>query len=288
MPYVNLENENLKILISSKGAELQSLFNKKNSTEYLWQGDPAFWSRRAPHLFPIIGGLKEGRFVYDTQTYPMGNHGFARDSEFSIEYPSLKKVTFTLNEKKENYPFNYEFQVIYKLKRNQLKITYRVLNRDSKRMFFSVGGHPAFNCPIDKELKYTDYFIEFEREEENQLLLIEDDLVKGIRRIPLQGKKLPLIHTLFQQDALVFDQPLSKKFSLRSDKDSKQVEMSIKNFDLMAFWAKDNPDSHFVCFEPWCGIDDKADTDQQLEHKWKILSLKPKKSFKCSYTITIS
>ena len=95
MPYITLENDKLKVTISSFGAEMQSLFGKADATEYLWQGNPKFWGRRAPHLFPIIGGLKDGRFVYDSQPYEMGNHGFARDSEFTVESLSETKAVFT-------------------------------------------------------------------------------------------------------------------------------------------------------------------------------------------------
>lgn len=288
MSYAGLENDELKILISSHGAELQSLYCKNNSTEYLWQGNPDFWGRRAPHLFPIIGGLKDGYFIYDTKSYTMGNHGFARDSSFAVEYPSLKKAVFTLDEEKENYPFRYRFTVTYSLKKNRLKITYTVKNTDKRKIYFSVGGHPAFACPIDPTLKYTDYFIEFDKHESGELLLIKNDLADGTRYFPLKDKKIPLIHSLFTQDALVFDHPKSKKFRLRSIKDSRQIEMKIKNFESIAFWSKPKEGADFICFEPWCGIDDRADSNHQLESKWKIRCLKPGKKFKCSYLITVN
>ena len=164
MPYITLETDELKVLISSFGAEMQSLFGKSGSTEYLWQGNPKFWGRRAPHLFPIIGGLKDGRFVYDSRSYEMGNHGFARDSEFAVEALSKTKAVFTLCERKENYPFDYLLSITYALKRNRLKITYTVKNTGKRKLYFSVGGHPAFACPINPALKYSDYFIEFEKD----------------------------------------------------------------------------------------------------------------------------
>ena len=288
MPYVTLENNNLKAVISAQGAELQSLYGKKNATEYLWQGNPDFWRRRAPHLFPIIGGLKDGYFLYDTQKYEMSNHGFARDSRFEVKYPSLKKAVFTLEEEKSNYPFRYRFTVTYALKGNKLKVTYRVKNTDKRKIYFSVGGHPAFACPIDRTLKYTDYFIEFEKTESGEMPLIVNDVVDGTRYFPIRNKKIPLMNSLFSQDALIFDSPASKKFRLRSTKDSRQIEMKIKNFDMMAFWSKAKEGADFICFEPWCGIDDRAECNHCLESKWKIHCLKPGKTFKCSYTITVN
>lgn len=288
MSYANLENKELKVLISTHGAEMQSLYSKKTATEYLWQGNAAFWGRRAPHLFPIIGGLKDGYFLYDTQKYSMSNHGFARDSRFSVDYPSLKKAVFTLEEEKENYPFRYRFTVTYTLKKNRLKVVYEVKNTDKRKIYFSVGGHPAFTCPLDPDLKYSDYFIEFEKEESSELPLIQNDLVDGSHTFALNERRIPLMNALFEQDALVFERPHSKRFWLRSLKDSRCLEMRIKNFDSIAFWSKPKAGADFICFEPWCGIDDKADSDHRLEKKWKIVDLKPRRTFKCAYTITVN
>ena len=265
---------------------MQSLFGKAGSTEYLWQGNPKFWGRRAPHLFPIIGGLKDGRFVYDSRSYEMGNHGFARDSEFAVEALSKTKAVFTLCERKENYPFDYLLSITYALKRNRLKITYTVKNTGKRKLYFSVGGHPAFACPINPALKYSDYFIEFEKEENPEQPLIQNDLVDGHRILPIRNRRISLLNSLFTRDALVIERPNSKKFRLRSAKDGRQIEMKIKNFDFMAFWSKPADGADFICFEPWCGIDDKADGIRSLESKWKIHCLKPGKTFRCAYSIT--
>ncbi len=286
MPYITLETDELKVLISSFGAEMQSLFGKAGSTEYLWQGNPKFWGRRAPHLFPIIGGLKDGRFVYDSRSYEMGNHGFARDSEFAVEALSKTKAVFTLCERKENYPFDYLLSITYALKRNRLKITYTVKNTGKRKLYFSVGGHPAFACPINPALKYSDYFIEFEKEENPEQPLIQNDLVDGHRILPIRNRRISLLNSLFTRDALVIERPNSKKFRLRSAKDGRQIEMKIRNFDFMAFWSKPADGADFICFEPWCGIDDKADGIRSLESKWKIHCLKPGKTFRCAYSIT--
>ena len=286
MPYITLENDKLKVTISSFGAEMQSLFGKADATEYLWQGNPKFWGRRAPHLFPIIGGLKDGRFVYDSRSYEMGNHGFARDSEFAVEALSKTKAVFTLCERKENYPFDYLLSITYALKRNRLKITYTVKNTGKRKLYFSVGGHPAFACPINPALKYSDYFIEFEKEENPEQPLIQNDLVDGHRILPIRNRRISLLNSLFTRDALVIERPNSKKFRLRSAKDGRQIEMKIKNFDFMAFWSKPADGADFICFEPWCGIDDKADGIRSLESKWKIHCLKPGKTFRCAYSIT--
>lgn len=286
MPYITLENDKLKVTISSFGAEMQSLFGKADATEYLWQGNPKFWGRRAPHLFPIIGGLKDGRFVYDSQPYEMGNHGFARDSEFTVESLSETKAVFTLCERKENYPFDYLLRITYTLKRNRLKITYTVKNKGKRKLYFSVGGHPAFACPINPALKYSDYFIEFEKEENPKQPLIQNDLVDGYRILPIQNRRISLLNSLFTQDALIVERPNSKKFRLRTSKDGRQIEMKIKNFDFMAFWSKPTDGADFICFEPWCGIDDKADGSRPFESKWKIHCLKSGKTFRCAYSIT--
>jgi len=52
---MKLENACLCVEIAEKGAELTRIFNKKTGAEILWNGNPEFWNRHSPILFPNVG-----------------------------------------------------------------------------------------------------------------------------------------------------------------------------------------------------------------------------------------
>ena len=166
---VVLENEELKIVINSKGAELCSLLDKNDQTEYIWQADPAVWAYHAPNLFPIVGGLINNTLQVDGREYPLNRHGFARTSTFRIIHSAPNQAIFELRYNEDTlkaYPYQFEFQIIYELIGRQLSICYKVINLDHQGIYFSLGAHPAFNVPINNLGDLNDYYLEFECEEE--------------------------------------------------------------------------------------------------------------------------
>ena len=163
-----IENSDLRVAIKTQGAELDSIQHKAHPLEYLWQGDAAFWGKKSPILFPIVGTLKDNTFSYKEKKYTLPRHGFARDKTFSVEQHSADAATFLLVSNEEtlkNYPFQFEFRLHYTLKDNALCVTYAVKNTGSDDMYFSVGGHPAFRLPLVEGTTYTDYFIELNQAE---------------------------------------------------------------------------------------------------------------------------
>ena len=88
----------MHITVSHKGAELQNI--TANGREYLWQGDPKFWGRRAPILFPIVGKLADDNLRINGHEYTMKQHGFARDTEFVEQdgwYTSKEEVALYIH-----------------------------------------------------------------------------------------------------------------------------------------------------------------------------------------------
>ena len=165
-----IENEELKVAISSRGAELQSIFNKQTRLEYLWNGDPAFWSKRSPILFPVVGALKEDTYYYANKHYKLSRHGFARDREFETWQQQDNAITFLLKSDEatlQNFPFEFELKVSYSLQQNSLRVAYNVKNISASDMYFSVGGHPAFKVPLVPGTAYDDYYLEFNEDEQN-------------------------------------------------------------------------------------------------------------------------
>ncbi len=287
---VVLENEELKIVLSSTGAELTSLLEKKDNTEYIWQTIPSIWGFHAPNLFPIVGGLNNDTFSVDGKTYSLGRHGFARTSKFRRIESAPQQGIFELKYSDDTlkvYPYKFEFQVIYQLNGRTLKISYKVINMDDKTIYFSVGAHPAFNVPINNLGNFNDYYIEFETQEE---LLSHQLSVKGMQTdqtvtIPTENQKLHLNKALFENDALVFKNLKSKSVTLKSNFTNKQVKVEYPHFNYLGLWTKH--DAPFICIEPWLGCSDTEGQTLDFTQKEAIQKLEHGHVFEVDFSITV-
>src|SRR5688500_263043 len=166
---VNLENDRLIVTIGQKGAELKSVVSKHTRLEYMWSGDPAFWGKTSPILFPIVGTLKNDAYFFNGKSYHMTRHGFARDHSFEISQSEKDSMVFSLtstDSSYEKYPFHFLLQVRYKLINDALEVSYVVQNNGKDPMYFSIGGHPAFKVPLVPGTKYEDYYFEFSQNED--------------------------------------------------------------------------------------------------------------------------
>lgn len=174
---VIIQNDQLIAEIAEHGAELISLKSKEHGLEYIWQGDPAYWGRHAPVLFPFVGRLKDDQYVYQGKTYQMGQHGFARDMDFEVIEHGQEMASFILRstpETLEKYPFDFELVISYELGGDGITVHYQVANTGEKEMFFSIGGHPAFNVPLEEGLSFEDFYLAFSP-------------LKSRLRLPLKG-----------------------------------------------------------------------------------------------------
>ena len=159
---VVLENEALKVTINSFGAELASIRGKATDTEYLWNAD-------APVLFPLLGSLKNKEYHYEGKTYSMGQHGFARDMEFAVDVQTATEAWFSLqsnDETKAKFPLEFILKIGYELEGKELKVIWQVENPDTKILYFSIGGHPAFMCPVDEKGKQSEYYFKFDTDKD--------------------------------------------------------------------------------------------------------------------------
>jgi galactose mutarotase-like enzyme len=285
-----IENSNLKIIVSAKGAELQSVFHKGHQLEYLWDGDPAYWAKRSPLLFPIVGALKSETYYYKDKPYHLGRHGFARDMEFEVEDRQFDSIRLVLNSNEETlqkFPFIFQLWVSYLLKGDTLQVLYSVKNPSGEEMYFSIGGHPAFRVPLQPGTAYTDYQLLFgQKETEPRWPISKDGLIETKPDAFLRDQEvLPLGKGLFTRDALVFKGLASSMVSLRSDKTPHGLDFNFSGFPFLGIWAAPNAD--FVCIEPWCGIADSVDTDQQLKNKEGINRLAPGETFERTWSIKL-
>lgn len=277
-----LGNEILKVEIASRGAELQSILNAVTGIEYLWNGNPAFWSKRSPVLFPVVGSLKNNIYYYQGKSYQLPRHGFARDMNFEAEKQSQKEITFLLRsdaDTKKNYPFDFEFRIRYQILGDELSTEYMIKNTGSGLLIFSVGGHPAFSLPLTTDTNFEDYYLKFEETENLSRWHISKDGLIETQPSPVltDSNRLNLKKSLFYQDALVFKYPASSDISLISSKTSHGILFQMGEFPFLGIWSA--KDADFICLEPWCGIADSVTSDQQLEHKEGMEKIAPGKVF---------
>ncbi len=252
-----LENEYLTVCIQEMGAQLWSM-KDKDGNEYLWQGDEQYWSDRAPNLFPHIARLTEGAYTLNGQRYEMDIHGFAKDSLFAATRVSDSHVIFTIKDSevtREQYPFAFTFSISYRLEKNGIEITYSVKNEDDKEMYFAVGGHPGFNVPFEEGTAFEDYYLEFDREEAAKRVgFSEDCYVTGPNELyPQEGKKIPLHHDMFDEDAIVLTD-MARGVTLTSDKSRKGIYVSYPDMPYLGLWHWPKTDAPYICIEPWSAL----------------------------------
>ncbi|GAA4330104.1 aldose 1-epimerase family protein [Mucilaginibacter gynuensis] len=287
---ITIENESLKVTMRTKGAELTSIYNKITGTEQLWQADPAVWAWHAPNLFPIVGGVLNDELLVDGKTYPMPKHGFGRHSEYILLESSDVHAVFSLPNSEHTlqaYPYKFDFQVIYTLIDNALRVTYKVINHDDKTIHFSVGGHPAFRVPFLEGEKYEDYYVEFETEEPlTRHLISKNGYFDGrTESVPMKGNRIYLTGDIFNDDALIFKNISSKLVSIKSDNHDKSISVEFPHFNHLGIWAK--PKANFVCIEPWLGYTDTEGEPHDISKKDAIQHLKLGHTFEAAFFISI-
>lgn len=286
-----ISNLNLTVKIEQTGAELSSIVSKASGREFVWNADPSVWGSSAPVLFPIVGGLKNGQSSHNGVTFSMPRHGIVRhNTNIHVIEQEHDRITFRLTADErtlEHYPFRFTFDINFRVKDNNVIITHIIKNTDNQDMYFSVGAHPAFNCPINAGESYSDCYLEFsERETLSTSPLTPDGLVKNESISVLTDSNiLPLTDHLFDNDALIFRNLKSRCVTLRSHKSDTAVAVEFPDFNYLGIWAK--PQAPFVCIEPWLGVADSVDSDGLIEHKEAIIKLPAGEKFEAKYLVKI-
>ncbi|WP_313340688.1 aldose 1-epimerase family protein [Lacrimispora sp.] len=292
MDYV-LKNQHLTVTFTKMGGALTSIKNEAG-LEYLWQGDPKYWSGQAPVLFPICGSLRDERAVTKSgKEVRMPRHGIVRKEEFELESFTDDDITFSISSTPHmlsQYPFPFVLTITYLLKNNEVTVRYGIKNTGTEDMPCFIGGHPAFRCPLEPGEAYEEYEILFEKEEEesNPTPDTRTGLIDMENRTFLSWNKrnLPLSHQLFEQDSVIFDRISSRKVTLRHKEKKQGVELSFDGFPYLVIWSSANH-GPFVALEPWTGLSTCSDEDDVLEHKRNHMSLKPGEEKQLEYKISI-
>ncbi|GAB3219796.1 aldose 1-epimerase family protein [Algoriphagus aestuariicola] len=289
--HYTIESTSLRVQVNLKGMELSSIQSKASGQEYLWQGDPQFWTGQAPVLFPIIGALKDGKTSYEGKDYALPKHGFVRNSDLpKLARQEENLLVFQIDSSAETlevYPFDFSFEVTFLLEGNRLEVSHQVFNSGDKDLYYSLGGHPAFNCPLLPGEKWEDYQIEFtEKETDHTWMISPQGLIGEMGERLLDNTRTIRLHAhIFDQDALIFKKLKSREVSLSHRDKGPILKMEFGDFDYLGIWAK--PGAPFVCLEPWLGIADSVDHSGILAEKEGIRVLEPGKSEVKKYSIEI-
>ena len=287
---IKLENSNVIAKVRSKGAELFSIVSIGTGLEYMWSGDPAFWGKTSPVLFPIVGTLKDDKFFIDGNRHTLSRHGFARDSEFEVRQLSSDKAQFTLNSSEDSlkkYPFDFSLTMTYSLSANFLSVEYSVENKSNRDMFFSLGAHPAFKVPLINGTLYEDHYLEFNKSETAPRWPISDKGLIKEEPVPFLDnvERINLNKELFYDDAIVLKYLNSNVISLKATTHSHGLDFHFEGFSYLGLWAARNAD--FVCIEPWCGIADSVNHDQDLRKKEGIEAINPKATWSRAWKVRL-
>ena len=286
----SIENDFLKVVITSKGAELQSVLTKENQLEYLWQANEKFWAKKSPVLFPIVGGLKNNSYSYQNKTFNLSRHGFARDNEFSILKITETSIQFLLENSEKTllvFPFQFKFIIEYALQSSKLICNYLVENLSDDEMYFSVGAHPAFNVPLTDSTIFSDWILEFNQPETIGIFPLTADGLLKAQPIPFlqNSNQIKLTKDLFYKDALVFKHLQSNQLKLISNKSQHGIKMQFDGFPFFGIWSA--KDADFICLEPWCGVADSENSTGEITQKEGINILKSNETFSRTWSIEL-
>ncbi|MGN9057338.1 aldose 1-epimerase family protein [Bariatricus sp. HCP28S3_A7] len=291
MERFQIRNESLTLEIDAHGAEMKSLIDNCSGQEYLWCGDAAYWGRTSPILFPLVGNYREKQSCFDGKWYSLSQHGFARDMDFELVSEKGDEIWFALEdspETLEKYPFGFRLELGYRLQGRAVEVLWKVTNKNDREMYFSIGGHPAFNCPLREGEKQTDYRIGFDTCEPLTASVLDENgtVSERTKVLELTDGMLQITDSLFDEDALIVEHDQAHKVALYTPEGEKYLEVKFEA-PLFGIWSPAGKHAPFVCIEPWYGRSDRADFGQKLEEREWGNVLKAGEIFTAAYQICV-
>lgn len=289
-----LENSKFKVEIDSFGAEIKSAYDKAEEREYMWQADAAYWGRTASVLFPFVGSLKNREFIHEGVHYPMGQHGFARDMEFAVTKmgPTFagSEIWFVLKDNEqtmEKYPFPFELHIGYELVGKRIRVKWKVVNPADKTMYFSIGAHPAFNCPVNGESSKKGYKLFFGGVDEihhhgndgETGLCMDEDIV-----LSLEDNRAEITEEFFDRCTYMIEGKQTNEVGIETPQGERFVTVKF-DMPLFALWSPEGKNAPFICIEPWCGRADALDFEGELKDRAFGNTLEAGETFSTEYDI---
>lgn len=289
---VKLENEFLCVEIAEMGAEVTRIYDKTEDNEILWEGNPVYWKRHSPVLFPNVGKTYKNRVLINGTQYPTSQHGFARDNVFTCIEAANEKASFMFRsseETKEVYPFDFELHINYKLNKKELTVEWQVKNCGDETMYFTIGGHPAFRFVKPEETK-ADYVLKVPGKEKLEYVLIDISCgcanVDEVHTLQLSEETYPLSDELFAKDALVVDNGQIEEAWLCHKDGTPYVGVRSAGFPNYGIWSVEG--APFVCLEPWMGRCDNVGFNAELSEKPNVNKVETGEKFIKDYTIVVA
>ncbi len=289
---ITLHTQSLHLTVETLGAQMTHL-QLSDGTEYLWQGDAQYWPDRAPTLFPFIARLTEDSYRYQGQVYHMGIHGFAAQSEFEPIVQEPDHLVLELRDSeitRQQYPFAFCLQIGFRLKGQQVEISYHVENLDSRLMPFGIGGHPGFRVPLEDGTSFGDYSLCFAHPCQPERVGFTPALYLSGTDSPYpltDGVKIPLHHGLFDEDAIVL-RHMDREVALCCEGSERSVTVSYPDFPYLGIWHAPCTDAPYVCIEPWTSLPARQDVVEELTCKGDMIRLAPGGVWDTCWSIRLS
>ncbi|NDA62445.1 MAG: aldose 1-epimerase family protein [Chitinophagia bacterium] len=285
-----ISNQLIRIQVAERGAELCELFHIGNQLNYLWKGDPVFWGKTSPVLFPIVGSLRNNAYRWQNKTYSLPRHGFARELPFQLIQQSENTLLFQLVHSAATlavYPFPFKLSILYHIDQTRLSVRYQVENPATSPMYFSIGAHPAFALPLEPQCAYNDYYLAFSTPENAPIYPLTESAFIANNPKPFfhHTKQLSLYPELFYGDALVFKNLQSNQITLAATSGKAGLQFNFPNTPYFGIWSAKN--APFICLEPWHGIADTENATGNLEEKEGIITLFPGNIFSSEWSVTL-
>lgn len=286
-----IQNDRLQFTIKSLGAELISLKSMRTNQEYMWSADAKYWGRTSPLLFPFIGGLHGDTYTYEGVAYQMKKHGFLRDILFELVKQTDDEIWFVTRSTEEtlkSYPFEFELEVGYWLRGESIDVIWKIHNIGDKVMEYSIGGHPAFKCPLKEDEERTSYAVQFKRKStlEKTAVTKTGFAAQESHTITLEEERIPLDGNVFREDALIFENYQVSEVALVDSFNRPYISLTCDT-PVLAIWSMPEKEAQFVCFEPWYGLCDVEGIRVPLKDRKWMNHLAPNKIDEKQYTIHI-
>lgn len=287
-----IDNGILTVKAGEHGAELQSII--RNGIEYLWQGDPAFWGRRSPVLFPIVGSVWDGRYRVEGKEFRLGQHGFARDMDFTLVEEKPTELRYRLQSDDstlQKYPHPFILEIAYRVYENKIDVIWEVTNPSDKDICFQIGAHPAFYYPDYDPQTESRGFISYDRTEGLKTVRIkEKGCVDNGTEYPFvfpEDGLYPLTKSTFDSiDALIYQDSQVSKVTLHGEDRSAWLSLSF-DAPVVGIWSPPSKNAPFICIEPWYGRCDRVEYEGEYSEKDWMNRLAPGEKFSSVYTIEV-
>ena len=284
-----IKNKYLTAKINSIGAEIISVIDNKTNTEFIWQGDKKYWESHSPVLFPQCGRIFNKTYIHDSKEYKMDLHGFARHFEFNLIQKSADSIEMSIDDTEETrkiYPFNFNLTICYTLNKKSIRITFKILNKDKREIYFSYGAHPGFNVPFAGVGSFEDYYVEFSKSSYPIKYFNKNGLYDGNDgTYDIPDNKLFLKHSLFKLDSSFFFVSNKDTIYLRNKINSNYIKVAYNNMKYFGLWQTEESDAPFLCIEPWFGLPGRQDEICELKNKFDITRLDAKQEHQNFYDI---